>query len=137
MAATYPFYNRTVGLNDLWWESHATLLSMVATELGEGHKIEELTEKFLGTQRKVKKQKDPAYPKRARSAYIYFTKEYRPKVVKKLTKAKKPTTIKEVSQELSSAWAKLKNRQVYDKMAEKDRNRYESEIAKYKEENNY
>ena len=41
------FHNNTVSINDVWYESHAHLVKMVALELGQPDKVPELLEKFL------------------------------------------------------------------------------------------
>ena len=63
------FHNNTVSINDVWYESHAHLVKMVALELGQPDKVPELLEKFLGAKMKIKAQKNPNAPKRAKSSY--------------------------------------------------------------------
>ena len=43
----YLFHNNTASLNDLWYESHASILKMVAMDCGCADKIPELLEKYL------------------------------------------------------------------------------------------
>ena len=56
------FHNNTASLNDLFYESHASVLKMVAMELGAADKIPELMEKILGAKLKIKAPKDPNKP---------------------------------------------------------------------------
>ena len=50
--ANIVFHNNTVSINDVWHESHAQLLRMVALDLGATpDKIEELLEKFVGNKK--------------------------------------------------------------------------------------
>ena len=51
--SVFLFNNNTAALNDLWFESHASILRMVCMELDATDKIEELTEKYLGEKLKV------------------------------------------------------------------------------------
>jgi len=46
--SVFLFNNNTAALNELWYESHASVLKMVCMELDATDKIEELTEKYLG-----------------------------------------------------------------------------------------
>ena len=66
------FHNNTASLNDLFYESHASVLKMVAMELGASDKIPELLEKILGSKLKIKAPKDPNKPKRAKTAFMYY-----------------------------------------------------------------
>ena len=50
----FLFHNNTASLNDLWYESHASVIKMVAMELGGSDKIPELLEKYLGQKMKIK-----------------------------------------------------------------------------------
>ena len=55
--AVYLFHNNSATLNDLWYESHASILKMVCMELGATDRIEELSEKYLGEKMKMKQPK--------------------------------------------------------------------------------
>ena len=77
------FHNNTVDINHIWYKSHKDLIKMVAMELDCKDKIEELTEKFLGTQIKIKKFRDPNEPKKPKTGFQFFCDEFRPKIVKK------------------------------------------------------
>ena len=61
--SSFMFHNNTASLNDLFYESHASVLKMVAMELGASEKIPELMEKILGNKLKIKAPKDPNKPK--------------------------------------------------------------------------
>ena len=78
MASHYLFHSNTAGLNDLWYESHHSILKMVCMELKATDRIEELTEKYLGQKLKIKAPKDPNKPKRAKTAFMYYCDKYRP-----------------------------------------------------------
>ena len=77
------FHNNTVNINDVWFESHNSLLQQLCVELGHTDRIDEMREKFLGVKLKMKAYKDPNKPKRAKAAYFYFCDEARPAIIKK------------------------------------------------------
>ena len=45
--AFYNFYNNTVDINDIWYESHRSIIERVAIDCEAGDRVEELVEKFL------------------------------------------------------------------------------------------
>ena len=61
------YHNNTVALNDLWYESHASVIRRVCIELGHVDKTNSLLEKLLGDKMKMKVQKDPNKPKRSKT----------------------------------------------------------------------
>ena len=61
------------------------------------------------------------YPKRPKSAYIFFCGEMRPTV------AEKAATLGEISKELARLWANTVDRTPYEKLAAVDKQRYEDE----------
>ena len=136
MAHLY-FHNNTVSLNDIWYESHASLLKSVCMELGQPDKIEELLQKYLNDKMKIKAKKDPNMPKRAKSGFMFFCDEFRPKLIKKFKDKNEKVNISLISKELGNKWKKLKNekRVKYDTMAKKDKERYTDEMSEYKEAN--
>ena len=52
------FHNNTVNINDVWFESHKSLLQQLCVQLGQPEKIAEMMEKFLGQKLKMKAFKD-------------------------------------------------------------------------------
>ena len=132
------FHNNTVSINDVWYESHAHLVKMVALELGQPDKVPELLSKFLGTKMKIKAQKNPNAPKRAKSSYMFYSEEHRVKVQTKLKKKNpnyKGSLMGLVSKELGAQWKKLKSEQKskYEKLAQKDKERYVAEMEEFNE----
>ena len=128
------FHNNTVSINDVWYESHAHLVKMVALELGQP----ELLSKFLGNKMKIKAQKNPNAPKRAKSSYMFYSEEHREKVQTKLKKKNpnyKGSLMGLVSKELGAQWKKLKPEQKnkYEKLAQKDKERYTAEMEEFNE----
>ena len=91
------FHNNTVNINDVWFESHNSLLQQLCVELGHTDRIDEMREKFLGVKLKMKAYKDPNKPKRAKAAYFYFCDEARPAIIKKHKKAAGKKTNKPAS----------------------------------------
>ena len=132
--SVHLFHNNTAGLNDLWFESHSSLLKMLCMELGATDRIDELSQKYLGEKLKVKAPKDPNKPKRGKSAFMFFCDKYRPKLIE-AQKKKGKVNIGEVAKKLGADWKKLKDSQKksYNEAAAKDKERYEKEIAEYNE----
>ena len=74
----------------------------------------------------VKKGKDPNAPKRATSAFFFWMAENRDRL-------KKPGMgVADVAKAAGVEWGKLADKSKWEKQAEKDKKRYETEIAAYK-----
>ena len=133
----YLFYNNTASLNDLWYESHASILKMVAMDCGCTDKIPELLEKYLGQKLKLKPLKDPNKPKRAKSAFMCYCDVERPKLIEKCRKAGKKVVIGDIAKALGSSWKKLSEKKLkpFVEAAAKDKERYEQAIGEYNEKN--
>jgi hypothetical protein len=73
------------------------------------------------------KKKDPHKVKRARSAYIFFSKE-------KQSEFEKSTPVPERGRIIGAAWRNMSasEKEPYEKMAEKDKKRAERERAAHK-----
>jgi len=77
---------------------------------------------------KKKRTKDPNAPKRALSGFFFFCHEERPKV-----KAIHPTYgVGDIAKELGKRWEVVPNKPKFEAMAQKDKQRYEKEMAIYK-----
>jgi len=89
-----------------------------------------LIEMIKRTMEEKSKGKDPNAPKRPRTAYIFFCNDKRPKV----REANPNMRMTEVTNELGKMWKNLKEskRQKYLEQAQKDRERYTSEMNQYK-----
>ena len=132
------FHNNTVSINDVWYESHAHLVKMVALELGQPDKVPELLEKFLGNKMQIKAQKNPNAPKRAKSSYMFYSEKYRENVTLKLKKKNpnyKGSLMGLVSKDLGANWKKLKDneKKVFETQAAKDKQRYLHEMEEFNE----
>jgi len=95
-------------------------------------KLASVTSNFLNSLPKPKssgksKVKDPNAPKRAKSSYIFFCQEAREKLKGSEVKSK------DVMSELGSLWKALpeKKKKKYEEMAEKDKERYKTEMKSY------
>ena len=71
------FHNNTCNINNIWYNSHRTLIELVAAELGCFDKVDHLVETFLGKETKFKKHKDKNQPKKPKTAFLFFCDEYR------------------------------------------------------------
>lgn len=83
-----------------------------------------------GVKKRKRAKKDPNAPKRSLSAFLYFSQDERPKV-----KAGHPNWgVADCAKELGKRWgaAPQKQRDKYEKMAERDKERYGREIAVWK-----
>ena len=133
----FLFHNNTASLNDLFYESHASVVKMVAMELGQVDKIPELLEKILGAKLKVKAPKDPSKPKRGKTGFMFYCDEHRGKLMKKFTDKGEKVKICEIAKKLGASWKKLteKQKKPYESKAAKDKERYQTAMAEYNEKN--
>ena len=129
------FHNNTVSINDIWYESHASLLKSVCMELGQPEKIEELLKKYMNDKQKMKAKKDPNMPKRAKSAFMFYCDEFRPNLIKKFRDKNEKVNISIISKELGATWKKLKEKKrgKYDELAKKDKERWTDAMSEYNE----
>jgi hypothetical protein len=127
------FHNDTGSLNYLWYESHKNLLTSLCIELGHIDKVDDMVEKYLGQPIKIKALKDPNKPKRAKSGYLFYCDVYRPGVMEKLKADTGKLRIADVAKLLGASWKALspKGRVKFDKLADKDRERYKDEMEVY------
>jgi len=130
------FHNDTCSLNHLWFDSHKRLLTSICIELGEVDKIDELVEKYLGAQLKIKALKDPLRPKRARTAYLYYCNDKRPGIMKKMRKKKEKINVGAIQKQLGKIWGTMSDadKAPYAKLSEADKERYKEEMEVYNSE---
>jgi len=124
-----------------WYDSQAQLVRMACLELGQPDKCEELIEKFLGKKMKIKVQKNPYLPKKPKSAYLFFCDKKRSKLIENHKKKhpSKKIVIGDIAKELGNLWktkVNEKQKKEYESMAKKDKERYQTEMAEYKEKYN-
>jgi len=81
--------------------------------------------------RKAKKKKDPNAPKRALNAFMYFSKDIRPQVVKDNPDLQKK--VHDVSRMIGEKWKKMseEEKKPYVAKAEADKQRYAKEMEIY------
>lgn len=134
--AHHDFHNNYVSVSELFYESHKSVIEKVCLHLQvEPSQMDDIVEKFLGKQQKVKALKDPNLPRRPKSAYIYFCHELRPKLKETLPNAKLP----EVARELGKRWSTASNeeKEKFEKMSFEDKQRYVEEMEMYKQNKVY
>lgn len=133
----FLFHNNTASLNDLFYESHASVIKMTAMELGQTDKIPELLEKILGTKLKIKAPKDPNKPKRGKTGFMFYCDKHRPKLMNKFKDKGEKVKIGVIAKSLGQSWKKLtpKQKEPYETKAQKDKERYQKEIGEYNEKN--
>jgi len=97
--------------------------------LDSGGKKEDLKKKDRKTPKKIKK--DSKGPKRACTAYIFFSKEMRPKLKSENPKA----SFTDLGKLIGIKWKELEEgeRQKYNQLAEADKLRFEKEKGEFKE----
>lgn len=136
--ANIVFHNNTVSLNDMWYDSHAQLVRMVAFDLkASSEQIDELLEKYVGKKQKMKAQKNPFQPKKPKSSYFYFCDDFRPKLIEKFNKKhpNEKVSISDVAKQLGKKWKELKDKdkKKYQAQADVDKKRYEKELEEFNE----
>ena len=129
------FHNNTVSVNDVWYESHKSLLQMLCVELGHTDKIDMMVEKFLGKKLKMKTYKDPTKPKRAKSAYFYFCDDERQQIIAKHRKKHKKINMGNVAKELAVMWKASQDKSKYTSLAEVDKQRYVNDMSVWNDKN--
>ena len=125
--ANQLFQHNTVDINALWYYSHKSMLEKIAVYLGVPEKIPELTENILGKKLKIKKQKDPLQPKKAKSGFLFFCDEFRPVIKEKFPKYSMGDTMKE----LGKMWGECTDKDKYIKLSNNDKDRYYEELEVY------
>jgi hypothetical protein len=81
-----------------------------------------------GEKKRRKRVKDPSAPKRALSAFFFFCQEERASV-----KSKYPSYgVGDIAKELGKRWEVCTQKPKFEALAQKDKARYEKEMAEYK-----
>ena len=129
------FYNNTVDINDIWYESHRSIIERVAIDCEAGDRVDELVEKFLDKPLKIKKRRDPRIPKRPMTSFMFFCNEFRNQIWAENPEFK----MGDVAKELGKRWKQLSEvqKEKYSKMNEVDKERYEEEYETYLENKAY
>lgn len=129
------YYNTTIDINSIWFNSHKELIEKIAIELKSDDKIDYLVDKFLGKPLKIKKLKDPNRPKRAKTAFLYFCKDKRSNIIIEFPNLK----LGQIQKKLGKKWQNLsdKKKQEYINKNLKDKERYEKDLEEYNLNKNY
>lgn len=121
------YYSSLKDITDIFYDSHKSLIEKVCLELGCPDKKEKLIEKLLDSSVKLKAKKDKTAPKKNRSNFMLFSEEHRIKIMQDNPDYK----IADISKELGKLWKKLEDKSKYNSLAEKDKERYNSELEEY------
>ena len=101
------YFNNTSALNELWYESHASVVKRVCMELGQTKNMNDVVVKILGPKPKVKKLKDPNRPKKAKTAFMFYCDKHRPNLMKIQKKKMGKINIGNIAKELGKNWKSL------------------------------
>tara|TARA_Y100000816_G_C25716797_1_gene378126 strand:+ start:131 stop:553 length:423 start_codon:yes stop_codon:yes gene_type:complete len=131
--ASVQYQENQVALNDMFYESHSSLIERVCIALGQVEKIDELKTMLLGEKMKIKFKKDPNKPKKPKSGFLFFCDEVRGKIIEDHKKSNGKVVIGDVAKELGKLWKKLTNanKKKYNAMKENDKQRYAEEMEDY------
>ena len=129
------FHNNTVNINDLWYNSHKDIIEKVAIELGSVDKIDELSEKILGSKFKIKKHKDTNAPKKPKTGFMHFCDDFRPQVSKNNSNLKLGGIMKELGK-IWSTYSDLEKEE-YNIKYKALKIKYEEDLEEYKYKNTY
>jgi len=132
MASNF-FQNGTLDLNQLWFNSHKRVIKRVLTETEQLDKYDELVQKFLGDQLKIKKQRDPLMPKRPKSSFLYFCDKHRKEIMKKNPKYK----MGDVMKQLGKMWRECADKEPYNQMSSDAKTDYDENMEEYNNNNCY
>jgi len=82
------YYNNAVSLNNIFYDSHKTLIEKILKEVGQEDKLDSLVKKYLDKP-DLKMKKDPDKPKRPKSAFLLYCDDERQKLIDKQKKGLK------------------------------------------------
>ena len=131
--AQVQYQENQVTINDMFYESHASLIERVCIALNTVEKIDELKKMLLGERMKMKFKKDPNKPKKPKSGFLFFCDEVRGEIIETHKKENGKVVIGDVAKELGKRWKKLtnSNKKKYTEMKEEDKNRYAQQMESY------
>jgi hypothetical protein len=127
------YHNYFVGITGLINESHEILIENICKELSCPDKVDHLKQKFIGEAIKLKKKKNEDFPKRPRSAYLFFCQDHRDKI-----KSDDPKlSMTDMSKKLGGMWGEVndKGREKYIEQNQEDQYRYKKELEEYYNKN--
>ena len=127
----HTFTNSVCQINAIMYDSHVSLIRSVCDQLQLSEKVfDQLVERCLDKNVKIKMKKDTAAPKRPRSGYVLFGIDTRKRI-----QAESPTVSNQEMMSLIAAeWKKQDESEKvrYQSLAMDDKVRYEQEMHAYK-----
>lgn len=129
--SSLEFYNKQVSLVGIFYDSHRELIEKLCYEFGRPDRVDELCDKFLDRQVKLKAKKDPNRPKRPKSSYFFFSDKYRSDHKKEL----EGLPIMDVSKIVGKKWRELSDEKKveYEVMAKTDKEDYKVAWEQYQQ----
>lgn len=106
-----------------------SLIVNICNDLKKPKKINDMIKKYIDVNDNKKNNNSKNIVKKPLSSYMIFCNEMRDKIKKKYPKS----SVGEISKKLGKLWKALntKDREKYDKLHEKERNRYRTELKKF------
>lgn len=129
------YYNSSVQINDIFYESHKNLIEKVCKDLDSENKADELVKKYLDKP-DLKAKKDPNKPKKPKSSFLLFCDEERSKLIEKEKKGLKKGekfNLGAVQKKLGEMWGKLSKdkKSKFDMATEKAKEEYYDKLTDY------
>ena len=129
------YYNNMVSLNNMFYESHKTIIEKVLKDVGQSDKAEELVKKYLDKP-DLKMKQDPNKPKRPKSAFLLFCDDERPKLIekqKKNLKSGEKFNLGDIQKKLGTQWGKLSDekKKKYNDECEQHKETYFDKMSEY------
>ena len=112
------------------------LIKNICSDLNKSNKTNEMIDKYVNNKgNTINNKVDVDKVKRPLSAYMIFCNEMRPKIKKKYPDNK----VSDISKKLGKLWKslKVKDRERYDKLNEKEQNRYRIELKEQSKRSKY
>jgi hypothetical protein len=129
------YYNNTVILNNLFYDSHKNLIMKVLKDLNREDKVDDLVKKYLDKP-DLKMKKDPNKPKRPKSAFLLYCDDERQKLIdkqKKSLKGEDKFNLGIIQKKLGEQWKNLvdEKKQKYLLNCESIKETYYDKMSEY------
>ena len=113
---------------DKFTELMKSLIVNICNDLKKPNKSNEMIKKYIDGKNNKNNNNSKNIVKKPLSSYMIFCNEMRDKIKKKYPKS----SVAEISKKLGKLWKALnvKDREKYDKLYEKEQNRYRTELKK-------
>jgi hypothetical protein len=124
-----------VSVNNMFYESHKTIIEKVLKDLGQSDKTDEMVKKYLDKP-DLKMKSDPNKPKRPKSAFLLFCDDERPKLIEKQKKNLKNVekfNLGDIQKKLGTQWGKLSDdkKKKYNDECEVHKETYFDKMSEY------